>query len=166
MANKHFRTRPVNRHWTGTSATVQALAAGSQAVLIFPAQHAEETWMRMRGALLGYVDGVQAPGNAALITCGMILVPEGSGTTVQFLPFTDDDAPWFYWETFTLGYEEYVTDVIDSPGLTSYRSVIDAKAMRIVRPDTEIQFVVENTTAIGSGLSCNVSLNARVLTQQ
>ena len=163
---RQFRRKPINRHWTGTTGTIQALSAGSVAVQVVPAFHGQETWMRIRGMIQFWVDATQAPGNAALLTWGMIKVPEGSGTTVQYLPFTDEDAPWLYWGTTTLAYEEYVTDVIDSPGMTSFREVIDNKAMRIIRPDTEVQFVVENTTAIGSGLAVNGSFNARVLTQQ
>ena len=63
-----------------------------------------------------------------------------------------------------LGYEEYVVDVIDAPGLTVYRSPIDSKAMRIVR-NQEVQLVVHNTTLIGAA-SVNVSVHGRFLTGQ
>jgi len=123
--------------------------------------------MRTRGQLAAYVDGLEAPAVAALITVGMWIVPEGTGTTVLAggNPFDDPNADWFYYSQFLLGYEEYVADVIDSPGVSSYREVIDSKAMRIGNPDTEIQLVIDNETISGS-LSVNVHLAGRFLLGQ
>ncbi len=158
------RERPVNRHWTGFAGHTAALSAGSIGILISPATHDRETVMRTRGELLVNVDGAQAPGGRAQISAGMVLVPEGTGTTVLWSPFTDDDAPWFWYWTGVLGYEEMVTDVIDVPGLTSVREVVDNKSMRIVR-NQEIQLVIENTT-IASAVSVNFDLVGRIPTQE
>jgi len=118
--------------------------------------------MRIRGELVAYIDGLQAP--PALVDCavGVHIVPGGSGTTVTAAPITDPNAPWLLYERFTLGYEEYVTDVIDNPGLTMFRKVIDVKGMRIIRPDVEMQVVFQNATLAGAA-SVNFSLAARVL---
>jgi len=43
-----------------------------------------------------------------------------------------------------------------------YREVIDVKAMRTIRPDREVQWVVENTSLAGA-LSVNISIAARFL---
>ncbi len=99
---------------------------------------------------MGNMDAASADAAAIHVSYGIILVPEGSGTTVQFSPFADANAPWLLWGAGLLGYEEQVTDVIDTPGLTSFREKIDNKAMRIIRPDVEMQLVVENTTAGGT----------------
>jgi len=148
-------------HWTFKNFTFAAVAAGTGAGTMLAAQHLPETLMRTRGNLDSYVDGNQAPGVSAFIGVGMILVPEGTGSTVLWSPLTDPDAPWFWFESFSLGYEEYVTDVIDCPNTTGFRAVIDSKAMRIVK-NMEVQAVVENVTSIGA-LSANIHISARFL---
>ncbi len=148
-------------HWTGATGTSFAQSAGSVAVLLASALHEPETILRMRGSLLSFVDGVQAPGGSVVVSVGIILVPEGTSSTVLWSPITDRDAPWIWIDQFSLGYEEMVTDVIDVPGLTSYRSVIDNKAMRIIR-NQEIQLVVEQAT-LGTALSINTVVQLRVL---
>ncbi len=148
-------------HWTGFTGTALALAAGSVAATLGVAIHEPETLLRTRGNLLCWKDATSTPGQSAIITVGFVLVPEGTGTTVLWSPLTDADAPWFFYEQFMIGYEEMVTDVVDVPGLTSQRLVIDSKAMRIVR-NSEIQMVVENTT-IGSALAVNLNVQGRFL---
>ena len=54
-----------------------------------------------------------------------------------------------------------MTDVVDVPGITSARRVIDSSAMRKIR-NQEIQFVVENAT-IGLAASVNVQGQIRIL---
>ncbi len=148
-------------HWTGFTGTFAGQAAGTAAVNLLAAQHEPETLLRTRGNLLSYGVTPQAPGVSAIITVGMILVPEGSGTTVTWSPLTDADAPWFWYEQFMIGYEEMVIDVVDVPGITSLRTVIDSKSMRIVR-NQEIQLVMENTT-IGGAISVLVNVQGRFL---
>ncbi len=121
-----------------------------------------ETIMRTRGELVGYIDGASAPGKLVHFAVGMILVPEGTGTTVLWSPITDANAPWFWIEQFHLGYEEMVTDVVDVPGLSIFRKEIDLKAMRIVRPDVEVQLVFENVTLL-SVAAVNVRVSFRML---
>ena len=156
--------RAPNVHWTGFNGGANALAAGSIGVQLIGASHGTETLVRTRGNLVAYVDGAQAPGGQAFVAVGMILMPEGTGTTVTVRPHSERDASWFYWTEFNLGYEEMVTDVIDVPGLSSIREVIDSKAMRIMRTQ-EIQLVVENITA-QTAISVNVAVAGRFLTQE
>ena len=160
------RARPVNRHWTlWTSSTAFiGQSAGTTAVLVAAAQHDRETIMRTRGNLLCYLDGAGAGGESVFVSVGLILVPEGTGSTVLWSPFTDGDVPWFWLETFQLGYEERVVDVIDIPWASAFRSVIDSKAMRRVR-NQEVQMVVENTTA-GGAEAINTLAHGRFLTQE
>ena len=158
------RSRPVNRHWTGFAGHGAAFMAGTIGILIAPAFYDREMVMRTRGELTVFADGAQAPGGRTQISLGLILVPEGTGTTVLWSPFTDDDAPWFWYWTGMLAYEEMVIDVVDIPGMTSVREVVDSKAMRMMR-NQEIQLVAENTT-IGAALSVNFSLVGRILTQE
>ena len=149
-------------HWTYNSAANAAQAAGSSALTWSAAQHDPETILRFRGHLSAFKDGVGTPGQWASIGIGMILVPEGTSTTVLWSPITDGDAPWIWVSYFELAYEEMVTDVVDVPGMSSYRETVDNKAMRIVR-NQEVQIVAENAT-LGSALSVNWALSGRVLT--
>ncbi len=148
-------------HWTGFNDTFNALAAGSVAKTLGLAAHEPETLLRIRGSLLAYVDGTQAPGGQVKVGVGIILVPEGTATTVLWSPITDSDAPWIWYDSFHLGYEEYVTDVIDAPGAAGYRSVIDNKAMRITR-NQEIQLVVEQATT-ATAMAINGGVMGRFL---
>ncbi len=66
-------------------------------------------------------------------------------------PLTDPEAPWLFYERFALGYEEMVTDVIDVPGITTFRKVIDNKAMRILPEGREVQLVTSNVTVLSAG---------------
>ena len=77
-------------------------------------------------------------------------------------PITDDKASWMWYLSTGIGYEEMVTDVIDVPGMSSVRVHVDNKAMRIIRPEEELQLVVTNTTAISAG-SVNVVFTGRML---
>ncbi len=157
------RSRSVNKHWTPFQGNAQALSAGSIGVNVAAAQHDRETIIRTRGNVLSYVDGTAAPGQLALISIGLILVPEGTSTTVLWSPFTDGDAPWFWYEAFAIGHEEAVTDVVEYAGLGLVRSFIDSKAMRRVKNE-EIQLVVENTT-LATALTSNTVVAGRFLTQ-
>ena len=136
-------------HWTGFFGNQFALGAGTAANTLFSAQHDPETLMRLRGHLTVWVDGLEIPAVAARVSVGIIPVPEGTGTTVLWSPETDIDAPWMWHSIFDLGYEEYVTDVIDAPQLTVHKEVIDNKAMRILR-NQELQLVWENVTISGA----------------
>ncbi len=148
-------------HWSSFSALFSGFSAGTSAVLTVIAQHLPETIMRTRGEALVYADATGGPGGLALISIGMILVPEGTGSTVLWSPFTDADAPWFYYDVFHIGYEEKVVDNIGVQGAMASRKVIDSKAMRIVK-NSEVQVVVENTSLIGSE-SVNVAIAGRIL---
>ncbi len=148
-------------HWTLGTGGALAQGAGTMAALMVAAQHLPETLLRIRGEVIVFADGTPVTGRLARISMGIIQVPEGTGATVLWSPETDADAPWIWWYCAHIGYEEMVTDVIDAPGITSARVVIDSKAMRKLR-NTEIQFVTENVTVNGA-ISVNVSASVRIL---
>ena len=149
------------KHWTAQAVSAASLAAGTVGVTVLSVQHLPETILRMRGEWAGWFEGAQTGGAGVLLTAGLIMVPEGTGSTVLWSPATDSDGPWLWWDTFSLGYEEYVTDVIQATEMSSARRVIDSKAMRKV-VNMELQAVFENVTAIGAS-SINAQLNVRVL---
>ena len=148
-------------HWFASTGGAAAQAAGTVGVNMLAAQHLPETLLRTRGEWAVTADGVQAPSVACVVTAGLILVPEGTGSTVLWSPQTDSDAPWFWWDTMHVIYDEYVTDGNYSSETVSGRRVIDSKAMRIIK-NSEIQLVVENTTLIG-GVTVNALTNMRFL---
>jgi len=165
MARRSGHAKKIDfTHWTLAQTSFSAQAAGTVAGTMVAAQHLSETLLRTRGEWSAFIDTNQAPGQHAIITMGMIIVPEGTGSTVLWSPFTDGDAPWIWWDCASIAYEEAVTDVIDVPGMTSVRRVVDSKAMRVVR-NQEIQLVMENTT-IGSAIGVNTSFVARILSGQ
>jgi len=158
-----FQKRIDETFWTRANFAFGALSAGSAAATLISAGTAtRNTIMRTRGNLLAYVDGPQGPGGQVSVGIGFIMMPEGQGTTVVTSPLTDSSAPWFWVEYFHLAYEEMVTDVIDIPLAAIFRQVIDSKAMRVFRPEREIQVVVEQATSLGA-MSINVSGHARFL---
>jgi len=149
------RTRPRrggkkidNLVWSAVQGAMSAVSAGQQALnaIGVSAINRPVTIMRTRGSVDVWIDGAQVPGKGLLVSWGLIVVPEGSGTSVIYQPVSDDNADWFGYGTTALGYEEMVTDVIDIPGLTHHRFEVDIKAMRRLGPDEEVQFVLENTT--------------------
>ena len=148
------RARPAkkidNVIWDLSNGFVTGLSAGTQAFQFSTVGTAPTTLMRIRGEIFSYLRGTTAPATLARVTYGIILVPEGSGATVQFAPISDANAPWLLYGSGVVGYNEEVTDVIDVPQLTMFRHDIDNKAMRKIRPDVEMQLVVENTTLAGA----------------
>ncbi len=162
MANRgRFQKKIDAVHWTGVFANAFGLAAGSTGITVLAAQHLPETILRLRGEWVASLVGALAPNAGALVTVGLILVPEGEAAA-PWTPFTDPDAPWFWWDTMSLMHHEQVVDVMHT-GLGAARRVVDSKAMRKNR-NRDIQFVVENTTQGGhSATSVDVSLMARIL---
>ncbi len=151
-----------NVHWLPFIGVSLAQAAGSAAISLVSTALTPFTIMRTRGTLVASIDGAGAPGGLVQVGVGMIVVPEGTGGTVLQSPINDANADWFWYETFVLGYEEMVTDVVDVPGITSFRATIDSKAMRRMLSDTEIQLVIEQAT-LATSRSVNVAVAGRVL---
>ena len=156
-----FQKKIETVHWTLGTVSMNSQGAGSQAVNVLSAQHLPETLMRIRGQYDVFKNAVGVPGEHVSVTVGLIAVPEGTGSTVLWSPQTDGDAPWIWWYSTVIAYEEMVIDVVDVPGITSARATIDNKAMRRLR-NQEIQFVAENIT-LGSVMSVNHTLSARFL---
>ncbi len=147
--------------WAGAHHQFNAQGAGTIAQLMV-SDGLTEILLRIRGEIVCFMDGASAPAKLVRLGIGALVVQAGSGTTVIQSPLSDGDAPWLFYETFDIGYEEMVTDVIDVPGITSFRKTIDSKAMRILRPGREVQLVVENIT-LGSAASVNLGFGFRML---
>jgi len=140
-----------NLIWDGSTGSSNGLAAGSSAAVNFAVTgNAPSTLLRLRGTHICFLDGVQAPGVLNVVRYGIVKVPEGSGTTVQYDPASDETAPWLFYNSVLLGYEEMVTDAIGLTEISSFREIVDNKAMRRMRPDEELQWAVNNTALVGS----------------
>ncbi len=136
-------------HWTmGKASSNNMGATATVAATLIAALHEPETLLRMRGFWTAHQRSGIAAGVAGFVAAGIILVPEGTGSTVLWSPLTDHDAPWIWYDMTVIAYEEPVTDVIGLGGF--YRSTIDNKAMRIVR-NQEIQVVFETIQEGGAG---------------
>ena len=165
MANRRggFAKKIRETHWTLASWSVAGLAGtGTAGITLFNAQHLPETLMRMRGRYSCALDGALASPQGAGVAFGIILVPEGTGTSVLWSPISDGDAPWIWWDTALLLYEESVTDVVQSTGqVSSIQAVIDSKAMRINR-NQELQFVVENGAALSGYTTAAINTHGQL----
>jgi len=164
MANRGRHAKKIDTvHWDLVQEVFIAQGAGAAGKTAIAAQHTPTTILRTRGEwAAGFSAGI---GDAigVSVTAGLILVPEGTGTTVLWSPNTDFDAPWFWWDTFSLIYQEMVGDAIWTSNLSDARRVVDSKAMRRVR-NTEVQMVVENVTISGlTGSTVDVVMTARLL---
>ncbi len=154
------RGRRADLRWTKGAASFLALGAGSAQFAIVASGITSQTLMRTRGNLVAYMDGTSAPPKLVEVAVGMLV--QQAGAVATSLPLSDGEAPFFYYDSFMIGYEEMVTDVIDIPGISSYRAVVDVKAMRVIRPDQEIVFIVEQATTSGAG-PINLAFSARFL---
>jgi len=162
MARTRHAKKVRYTRWEGLQQTFAGRAAGTAGANIISAASDPQTLLRTRGELVCSLDGTQAPGALIAVGVGLILVPEGTGTSVLWSPISDPNAPWFYYSQFVLGYEEMVTDVVDTAGFPLVRLTIDSKAMRIQRSDVEIQMVVENVT-LGSAAEVTLAVTGRML---
>ncbi len=136
-----------NLRWSGgTAISFLAQSAGTSGFTALAAGVPRETIMRTRGEVLVGMDGVSGPGKACLISMGLVLVPQGTGTTVIWDPFGDSEAPWFWFQETFISFEEGVVDAIAYQTLSMSRIIVDTKAMRRANVDEEVQMVVTNTT--------------------
>ena len=101
-----FEKKIQSVHWTHGVFVEPNLAAGVAASLVLAAQHLSETLMRIRGEWIAAFNGALAGGEGVFVTCGLIQVPEGTGSTVLWSPLTDGDAPWIWRDVFHLLYNE------------------------------------------------------------
>ncbi len=160
---KGFAKKIDTVHWTLFAEATANMGAGSVAFNALAAQHLPETLLRIRGEWIANFSAAIAPGVGVAVFAGLILVPEGTSTTVLWSPITDGDAPWIWWDVLHLLYSESVTDVIASQTTLSGRRVMDSKAMRKVR-NTELQLVVEQTTLTGfAATNIGFAASGRVL---
>jgi len=151
--------------WTLGSATAFSIdgTPGTGAVNVLSAGTSPATIMRIRGSFDIWLDVATAIAVGDLIrwAAGMIVMPEGQGTTVVSSPIADGNASWLWYATGILT-SELASTWDPAEGGMYHREVVDSKAMRVIRPDREVQFVVEGVDISGTSV-LNCHLNARFL---
>ncbi len=168
MPRGRSRATRLSKRWLGFSSGTAFLAqgAGSVGTVVASPTSVLDTIMRTRGSVVSFVDGVDEPGALSEIAIGMIILQEGSIAVGGFpIPITDDNADWFWYTRFTLGYEEPVLNVISVQTVSGYREVIDSKAMRKGALDTEIGLCFEQVS-LGTDVGSNTVVNGRWLLGQ
>ncbi len=138
-------------HYSGTtSSAFLTLISGS---------NFSQTLMRSRGQLLCSIDG-PAVNDTIDVGIGFLLAQAGL-TGIASTPLTDGDAPFFWFHAFTL--HSQTSTQSEVLGTQVYRTEIDSKAMRVVRPDQAVYSVIEvlqvvGTPAVDLDLTCRFLL--------
>ena len=104
-----------NLIWVYSSGESLAQSAGVVGRAFASVGTTPTTLLRMRGEWYASISSAKATGIGCRITLGIIKVPEGSGATVRYSPISDANAPWIWYSTAHLQYEEAVTDVVANP---------------------------------------------------
>ena len=168
MAARRGTRFPVSRgrkndyDWEGVTTLSLALAAsGVTTAVVFLADQSE-TLVRMRGEVLVWLDASgSAQGDACVVACGLIVASLGSTQAVD--PINEGGANWLWHSFFTLATESAIANAVTAPDSASRRLIIDNKAMRKLREDEEIQFIVANQDIAGAPV-VNVVAGLRALT--
>ncbi len=146
MANRTGRKPDL--HWVGLFAAGADDAIGASQAVVGAAKVSgrHETILRIRGnygTFLG--DTGAANGDTVRVAAGLLLIT--SGGTSASLPIDDPDAPWIWYDTVVLSRNVETA----SGALTrSHTIVVDNKAMRIIRGDQDLVFVVQSVDVAGA----------------
>ncbi len=162
MANQRRTSgRRADLRWTRGSAAIlgQTTAGVFGNSTIITTSERSETIMRTRGEILVWLDASgSVAGDILRWAAGFLIQQEGQ--TPASTPIADGEAPFFWYETGTLAAETAVGNV-GAPSEMA-RIVVDSKAMRILRPNQEVEFIYEVVDVVGAPIS-NASINARFL---
>ncbi len=152
MANQRTRQGPARTlRWDLSTIALGALTVGNPvAATIVVAGAITETLMRMRGSVEAHLTSTIALGDAVHVGVGVIKAQSGQGTTVFSSPLSDGEAPWIWVDYFTLVSEDASASSVDGTDMKHIRHEIDSKAMRILRPDIELQIVGETVDVNGA----------------
>ena len=157
MARGRRSGRRADYRWTlGAFATAGLAAGGSVQFAIVSAGTTSQTLMRMRGNLLAWMDNSGLTADD-FVRVGVGIIPIQFGGVATSLPLTDGDAPWIWHQVFTMG----AVLATAFGGSEHFRTEIDSKAMRVLRPDQDIMAVIETADIVGAPV-VNVGVDVRV----
>lgn len=144
--------RAVNRpnyDWEGVTTLSSGLAAGGVTEAALFVADSAETLVRMRGSVFAAISvSGSAAGDRCVIGMGLIVAP--TGATVAVDPINEQGANWFWHTLLTLHTSGIVGAVADQGAQGWQREVVDNKAMRKLREDESIFFVVANQDVAGA----------------
>ena len=139
-----------------------ALAAGSTSQAAIVASDKAETLIRVRGDVAVWLDATgSAIGDLVQVAWGLIVAPRGS--TVGSLPISDGNANWLAYGTACLFTElALATRTTWDEGMIR-RFLVDNKAMRKLREDEDVFFIVQTADVVGAA-AVNIAASLRFLT--
>ena len=121
------------------------------------------TIRRLRGEILYSILSLAAATDRVRMTSGIAVVSTDAFVDVgaTAMPDPDDDMayPWLWWDTVLINPE---TTTVGLDGITSIRRVVDSKAMRIMREDQILAWMVQFLDESGT-VSAAVGGNTRIL---
>ena len=164
MARRRTRGggRKADLRWTLSQTEILGRNAGNPtgAQAVVTAGVTSQTLMRVRGTFYAMIVGTPTVTDIVQCGIGLLVVPGGSGAVVTSSPLTDGEAPFLWFEAFHLNTQS--AGATNANGPQFWRNVVDNKAMRVIRPDQEIQLVVEVSDAVGTS-TVDFGLMARYL---
>jgi len=125
--------------------TSQAISAAGEIILgngISP--NLAFTLRRLRGEILYTLTSVAAATDEVRMTSGIAVVSADAfvlGITAMPDPLEDAGYPWVWWDTVNFNPEIAAPEGVD--GVGSVRRVVDSKAMRKMKPDETLAWIVE-----------------------
>jgi len=147
MPQRQRAGRRTDYEWQGgSSMAFAALAAGGTTQQSTIVTVGAFTLMRVRGHWSVSFDGDEMAADHLEVGIGLLL--QQTGAVATSLPLTDPNAPWIWYDQVAL-YTAEGTNA-DQGFLTSYRGVIDSKAMRRMKPDQSLIFVLETSNIVGA----------------
>ena len=168
MAGRRVVTRGnrPNYDWEGVSTTALSLVSAGTTQAEIGIADSAETLVRVRGEFCGFLkESGSTSGDACTVAAGLIVAP--TGATVAVDPVTEPGANWL-WHSWNVLATEGIIGGVSEHGaglLTAFRVPIDNKAMRKLREDESVFFVVTNQNINGSPL-ISVIATLRLLTQR
>ena len=158
MANRKTGRRADLRWLLGAFTTQTLAAGGSASFAVIAGGNTSQTIMRVRGSWSCHLDGTATAADVVRVGIGLLVVQ--SGAAAASLPLTDSEAPYFWYDVVTLSGEESVGG--SRAGLPMYRSVVDGKAMRVLRPDRDVLVIIETADVVGAPV-INATFDGRFL---
>ena len=159
MARARRSGRKTDYTWIGKCASF-ALASGAAAINSITAVGAPFTVMRIRGQVLGSIDGA-VDNDKVCVACGIIVATAdavAAGVASLPSPEADTGAEWI-WHGYLLMQAQGTST--DQKAL-AHRLEVDSKAMRKMKALQELVFVVDSLALAGTPAT-DVTFGVRVL---
>ena len=162
MARSRNTGRRTDYEWQGLLGFQLSTIAEANQFVTLLTTNAAATLIRTRGEILYSIDG-PADNDAKSLGFGIIIATDAqvtAGVTAFPSPLSVLDADWL-WHGFGLLKSQSATQFSDLGGQVG-RLVIDSKAMRKMKPNDNVVFVVDGANLAGTPVA-DVQVAARLL---